>query len=302
MPDILFRARIGSDNGGHRTTRLGGQAMATIATTLVSENERPDMLSGTPRAHAVDRWIYVFMAAWFVAIVLTGFVPDSLGRMAAIQAGQRPPFPLAAHVHAVLMGSFLLLLLAQTSLVATGRGELHRKLGVVGMVLAPALVIAGLVLAPTVYHSVWGAAHFGPPAVREAMEPVVSALENILLLQIRIGILFALFIAIGVRARGLDAGLHKRMMFLGTSVALPAAFDRMAWLPTTMPGSPLATDLYILLAVSPMFVWDVVRNRSMHKAYWVWLAGMVPAAIVVNLLWDTPTWHALAKQIMGVPA
>ena len=35
--------------------------MATIA--VGSEHaQRPDMLSGTPRAHAIDRWIYVFMA------------------------------------------------------------------------------------------------------------------------------------------------------------------------------------------------------------------------------------------------
>ena len=70
-----------------------------------------DRLSGAARTNLIDRWIYVFTAASFIGIVLAGFVPDSLGKVAAIQAGQRPPFPLILHVHAVLMGSFLLLLL-----------------------------------------------------------------------------------------------------------------------------------------------------------------------------------------------
>jgi hypothetical protein len=121
-----------------------------------------------------------------------------------------------------------------------------------------------------------------------------------MLLQLRIGILFPLFLAIGLRARGNNAGLHKRMMILATAMALPAGIDRIPWLPSTMPGNPIAADLYTLLAVSPMFVWDVVRNRAIHPAYLIWLGVFVPAAMVVQLLWDTPMWHATARQLMGV--
>ena len=87
-------------------------------------------------------------------------------------------------------------------------------------------------------------------------------LENIMLLQLRVGVLFPLFLFIGLRARRTDAGLHKRMMILATAIPLGAAIDRMKWLPTTLPDSPLATDLYIFLAVAPMFAWDLIRNRS----------------------------------------
>lgn len=90
------------------------------------------------------------------------------------------------------------------------------------------------------------------------------------------------------------------MMILAPAMALPAGIDRIAWLPTTMPASPLATDLYILLAISPMLVWDLVRNRSVHRAYWLWLAFVVPTILFVNAVWDTPWWHATAKQILGV--
>ena len=250
--------------------------MATIADSIESREPRPDLLSGTPRAHAVDRWIYVFTAASFIVIVLAGFIPSSLAKIAAVQAGERPPFPLIMHLHALLMGSFLVLLLAQTTLVATGRCALHRRLGLVAMVLVPALVVVGFLLVPGNYRGVWNAAQVAPPGAREQLQQILPRLDNIMLLQLRIGILFPLLLWIGLRARGKEAGLHKRMMILATAGALPAGIDRIPWLPTTLPASPLAPDLYTLLAISPMLVWDLVRNRSLHKAYWIWL-GREPA-------------------------
>ena len=102
------------------------------------------------------------------------------------------------------------------------------------------------------------------------------------------------------RARAGDAGFHKRMMIIATAMPLPAAIDRMAWLPTTLPSSALAPDLYVLLALAPMFAWDVLRNRAVHRAYWIFIPIYLAASLAVNLLWDTSTWHATAHQIMGV--
>ena len=274
--------------------------MATIAGTGLGERQRRDILSGTPRAHAIDRWIFVFMAVWFIAIVLAGFIPDSLMKIEQVQTGQRPPFPIVLHMHAVLMGSFLLLLLGQSWMMATGRNAQHMKLGVAGLVLAPALVVVGFILAPTIYHQLWDSTQAAPPGVREQLEGALGIWENILLLQIRIGILFSLFIAIALRARGKDAGTHKRMMFLATVTALPAGIDRIPWLVHTMPASPLSVDLYTMAAIAPMFLWDVVRNRWVHPAYVIWIAVYIPFAIAVHALWDTPWWHATARQIMGV--
>lgn len=274
--------------------------MATVADTLGSRERRADVLSGTPRAHAIDRWIFVAMAAWFIAIVLAGFIPDSLMKLGLVRAGLRPPFPLVLHMHAALMGSFLLVLLAQTSLMATGRREFHMRLGLLGYGLAALLVVVGLILVPTMYHQVWEGAQNAPPGVREKLQKTVLVVDDIMLLQIRIGILFPLFLVIAFKARGRNAGIHKRMMFLATVMAMPAGLDRIPWLPSTMPMSPLTPDLYTLLAISPMFLWDVVRNRSVHPAYIIWLAVNLPFAIAVHGLWDTPWWHQAARQIMGV--
>lgn len=274
--------------------------MATIAETAVGRERPQDHLSGTPRAHPVDRWIYVFTAASFIVIVLAGFIPSSLAKIAAVQAGERAPFPLVLHMHAVLMGSFLLLLLTQTWLMAMGRREYHMRLGLLAMLLAPALVVVGLILAPTTYQGVWSAAQAAPPPARAELQQLLLRLDNILLLQLRIGLLFPILLLIGLRARGREAGLHKRMMILATAMALPAGIDRIPWLPTTLPASPMAPDLYTVLAISPMLVWDLVRNRHLHKAYWIWLALFLPFAVLVHTLWDTQWWHSTAPRLMGV--
>jgi len=274
--------------------------MATLADRFSFKERHPDVLSGTPRAHAIDRWIFVFMAAWFIFIVLVGFIPDAIFKVEAVQAGQRPPFPAVLHMHAVAMGSFLLLLLAQTVMVATGRGELHKKVGIAAFVLVPVLVLVGIVLAPTMYYQTWNALQTAPPSARAELQQVLYARENILLLQLSAGVLFAIFVTIALRARVVNSGMHKRMMFLATAVPLAASIDRMWWLPSSLPVNPWATDLWILVAVSPMFIWDVVRNRKVHEAYAIWLAIYVPVVLLVDVLWDKPWWHATAKAVMRV--
>ena len=272
--------------------------MESTATTLAEAVTQAP--SGSSFARAVDRWIYVFMAASFIVYTLVGFIPDSLAKIAAVEAGQRPAFPLALHAHAVLMGAFLLLLFAQSVLAATGRLQYHRALGIAAFVLGPALVIVGLVLVPTIYHQVWNAAQSAPPDVRPMIEQGLREFDNIMLVQLRVGVLFPIFLAIALAARTTDPGLHKRMMFLAVVIALPAAFDRMTWLPTSLPGNALTVELYPLLAITPMFVWDLVRTRRVHKAYVIWALVSLPAAILVHALWDSEWWHAMARQLVGV--
>ena len=275
--------------------------MATVTGAVGFVDRKPDLLSGTPRAHAIDRWIFVFMAAWFIAIVLAGFIPDSLMKIEMVRAGQRAPFPMVLHMHAVAMGAFLLLLLMQSWLMATGKRALHMQLGAAGMLLAAAVVVIGFVLVPTMYHQLWYAAQNATtPEAKAGTEEALAFWNKITLLQIRIGILFPLLIAIGLKARGRNAGLHKRLMILATAMPLPAGIDRIPWLPQTMPGNPISVDLYTLAAISPMLVWDVVRNGRVHKAYWICLAAYLPCAVAVHALWNSSWWAGMVPRLMGV--
>jgi hypothetical protein len=61
----------------------------TVSTRAEARTQAP---SGKSLAQAVDRWIYVFMAASFVAYTLIVFIPDSLAKIAAVEAGERAQF------------------------------------------------------------------------------------------------------------------------------------------------------------------------------------------------------------------
>ena len=62
-----------------------------------------------------------------------------------------------------IIAALLLILLAQTWLMATGRRAYHMQLGLVGYVLAALLVVVGFVLVPTIYHQVWQGTQMAPP-------------------------------------------------------------------------------------------------------------------------------------------
>lgn len=226
----------------------------------------------------------MFVAALFIVVTLTGFIPDSLEEVAAVKAGERPPFPIVLHFHAVLMGSF--------------RCALRQVLGRVSVVLVPVLVPAGLILVPTTYRGLWFEAQSVVPLARVELQALLLNVDNVMLMQLRIALLFLLFIFIGLRARRIDAGVHKRMMILAT--AMPAAIDRILWLPTTFPANPLASDLYTLALVSPMFLWDVIRNRTVHRAYLIWLGVNLVAAALLYTLWGTGWWYATAPHLVGL--
>lgn len=98
---------------------MGGCRIGNAA-GLAQAGGRIDYFSGTPRADAIERWIYVAMAGGLLAITLAGFVPDFFEMVAAVKDGTHPPMTTVLHLHAVLMGSFLLLLLAQTWLARRG--------------------------------------------------------------------------------------------------------------------------------------------------------------------------------------
>lgn len=274
--------------------------MATVADPGLGESAAQPAAQGGVTAF-IDRWIWVFTAALLTATVLVGFVPDSLMKIEMVRAGQRPPFPAVLHVHSVLMGAWLLLLLAQTTLMATGRRGWHMQLGVAGMVLAPAMVVTGLILVPTIYGAAWAGAHAANPALPpDAVPPQMAFPSNILLQQIRVGVLFPLLVACALLARRRDAGLHKRLMMLATVVPMGAAIQRITWLPSSMPDSPLTLDVLPPLLLAPMFVWDLYRLRRVHPAYLIWLALMLPFVVVAGFLWNTPWWHSVVPRLMGL--
>jgi hypothetical protein len=244
-------------------------------------------LAGTLEQAAPERTLYgrrihVFMAGLFVALAVVGFAPKS----SAILSGELPVPPPVIHVHAALMVAWLALLLTQTLLMANGRPETHKRLGLIAVALGPCL-IAGMIAA-----TIW---KFEVSIAQGAKGPAA----NILLLQIRGIAYFALFFIWGVLARRKDPETHKRMMILATLVIVPAALARMTWLPSGFPQTFDIMHVYMLLLLTPAIVHDLVRLGRPHKAYIAGVAALLPMLVATHFLWNSPWWREIAPRLMG---
>ena len=86
---------------------------------------------------------YFWMILVMFAFVFLGFGMNSL--FPAMQ-GKFPPAPPIVHLHAVISGSWMVLLLAQTSLVCSGNVKLHRSVGMYAIAHATALMFTGVLI------------------------------------------------------------------------------------------------------------------------------------------------------------
>jgi hypothetical protein len=249
-------------------------------------------------AQIADRWIYVFMAALFFVTVLVGFIPDAINMLAEVEAGQRPPLAGFMHFHAVMMGAWILLLLAQSTLMATGKNAQHQKLGLVSVALAPAVVVSMVGIVAATFT---GLATVPPGAMpAEALNELKFLVSNLVLEQSRIVLLFPAFVIWALLVRRDDPETHKRLIILATLLPLPAAFDRMTWLPTTMPESPVSIYVYYLLWLSPVLIHDLVRRGRVHRAYVIGIALNLPFIAFSFLSWGSSWWLATAPTVFGI--
>jgi hypothetical protein len=239
----------------------------------------------------LDRWIYVVMAVLFIGTVVVGFAPNTAG----ILAGELPSPPLVIHVHAAVMACWLALLLTQTILMANGRRTLHMTLGLASLALAPAIII--MMIAATVWRYglriELGVARGVPAEVSDFFG------TYLVLAQIRTIVLFALFVAWAIVVRRSDPETHKRMMILASLMPLPAAIDRMYWLPSTLPASADASHAYQLVLLAPALLYDIVRRGRLHRAYVIGLVLLVLSAIVMHYAWGSPWGAEVVHELMG---
>ena len=89
---------------------------------------------------ASDRRLYIWFVVLIPLIVLVGFA-----RTYYLKGFfGNPPLPgLLVHVHGLVMTSWVVLFIAQVSLVATRRTKTHQRLGVLGAILSGVVVVVG---------------------------------------------------------------------------------------------------------------------------------------------------------------
>ena len=90
------------------------------------------------RIHS-DRIFFTGMAVASAVVVVAGFAPTYYFRSGAL-----PPLTALYQVHGFLFTTWLGLFIVQSGLVASRRTDIHRRLGIIGAILAAAVFITGV--------------------------------------------------------------------------------------------------------------------------------------------------------------
>src|SRR5262245_57697347 len=88
------------------------------------------------------RLFYPVMALIGLAIVALGFAPTFY-----LRPSSQPPLQPRVVLHGILFSAWILVFLAQTTLVERRRIDIHQRLGWLGLALAVSLIVVGPIIA-----------------------------------------------------------------------------------------------------------------------------------------------------------
>ena len=242
-----------------------------------------------PKDHFSDRWFYpLFVGSIWLGVGL-GFGPE----LAQHIKGGEAPYPLIVHLHAAAFVSWVVLLMAQSLLIRTGRRGIHRRLGLAAVALAAIMLILGPAVAITIQRVQLSSPHpspvFGNPAF----------------LAVQLGgiLAFGVLVTAGFLLRRKPSA-HRRLMLLATLAISDAGFARWTapWLHHVMgggfwadfAGNYAANDVLLLV----LGAYDLITRRRLHPAWVVGASYIFLSQFTATALFENAAWTAFALHFI----
>lgn len=243
-----------------------------MSTTVAGAGQATKVRAGLP-GRRYDHFFFSAMALLILATVFLGFAHSYF-----LAGVFRAPLPSPIiHVHGAVFSCWILLLVAQTSLVAAGRTDIHRRLGIAGFLLACLMVVLG-VLAGTNALS----RGFSPPG----LDP-----KTFYVIPIGDMLIFSVLVFSAFRARFHPAA-HKRIILIATTGLMIAAVAR--WPFAIFFGKPIQATFMTYVFLLMLVAYDYWSTREVHRAT-IWAS-----AFLILVQWtrmpigQTAAWHAFA--------
>ena len=244
--------------------------MSTIAAyleTTASTRSLPD--------RRFDHRFFPAMAWLMLITVFVGFAPTYY------LAGSRAPLPTVVHVHAVVFSCWILLLITQTSLTASGRINVHRQLGIAGFILACLMLVVGLWVATELLAS--GLPKHDPKGF------YIIPITNI--------VAFAVLTVFAYRAR-FDSAAHKRLIIVASTALMTAPIAR--WHFEMVHFRPSAAERFSYIFLLLLAAYDLWATRRLHRGT-VWGGAFLIAVQQFALIFGTTSvWRAFAGWVQAL--
>jgi hypothetical protein len=216
-----------------------------------------------------DDIFFPAMACFLLAIVVTGFGKSYF--FAGMMLAKLPN--TLVHIHGAVFTSWILLLVVQPWLVAAHKLRWHMKLGVLSVVLLPAMSILGIL---TLLDY-----------IRRA--PPDDGLEMTLVGDIEILVLFVGLTSWGLLARR-DSAAHKRLMILGTMAIMGPAIGRWNLAVPVALGVIFALPLFVL-------AYDLWAIKRVHRTTAIALSLTAAWVLTLAPLTQLAVWHRCVEWI-----
>ena len=191
-----------------------------------------------------------------------------------------PPMTPVLHVHAAVFTIWILLGVVQPALVAKGRPDLHRRLGMFAAGIALLVWLLGNLVSAE-------AMNIGYKGVGD---PFAFYAVTFFSMQA-----FGIIVLLALLNRR-DAQTHKRLMLLSSAAILEAAFGRLPlhFVEQTAPVSFYVGSELILLAG---IVYDQATRGRIHPV-WIWGGGILVFSQLLRLaVMQTAPWLAFAHGV-----
>src|SRR6202048_614975 len=220
-----------------------------------------------------DHVFFLGMAALLLGSVFLGFA-----RSYYLAGMFHAPLPsVIIHVHGALFSSWILFLLAQTTLVASGRVNVHRRIGIAGFLLACLMVVFG----------VWGATN---SLARNFAPPGVDA-KTFYIIPITDMLVFSVLVFFAYRAR-FDSPAHKRIIIIATVSLMIAVIAR--WPIPGVNRNPLAAALVSYVFLIMLVAYDLWSTHKVHRAT-IWASVFLIVVQQIRFpIGQSAAWHAFA--------
>jgi len=183
------------------------------------------------------------------------------------------------HIHGAVFSCWILLLVAQTSLVSAGRVDIHRRLGVAGFFLGCLMMVLGVVAATDALAR-------GAPAGRDSQMFYIIGLTDILI--------FAVPFYFAFRMR-LNPPAHKRFIYIATIALLTPAIARLPFAFVYRKSSVVAllAEGFLLVLVG----YDLWSTRRIHRAT-LWAGSLLIIVLQIRFpIGKTAAWHTFAAWV-----
>jgi len=230
-----------------------------------------------------DDRFYTAMGIVAFLVAMIGFSNSLAGAVTGSKT-----FTRLVHFHGALFGSWLVFFILQTRLVASGRIAIHRRLGVLGAVLALSMLVVGFRTAIVAARHGYDLDHRNDP-----LGFMIFPLGDLLSFALLVGA------ALWFRKRPMA---HKRLMLMATVGAMLNA--PLAHLISTTPALVAITAPIILVPMILLLfasaAYDKLTLGKIHPvSLWVALALFVWGNLRAVAIRPTAAWHAFAGWLIG---